>query len=128
MVDEGGKVLAFFVSIPPFDKKFGCITKPPTPSLDDVPRFVVFYVFPKGRVQKELFLWAEFSTRGEELLSRKMINFGTSGRRCSRSVLGGRLAMTLVDRYFHHYFPFFPFFFSVATFSHRRSARIKKLI
>ena len=99
--------MAFFVSIPPFDKKFGCITKPPTPSLDDVPRFVVFYVFPKGRVQKELFLWAEFSTRGEELLSRKMINFGTSGRRCSRSVLGGRLAMTLVDRYFHHFFPFF---------------------
>ena len=31
--------------------------------------------------------------------------------------------------YFHHYFPFHFFFpFSVATFSHRRSARIKKLI
>ena len=26
-----------------------------------------------------------------------------SGRRCSRSLLGGRLATTLVDRYFHHY-------------------------
>ena len=51
---------------------------------------------------------------------------GTSGRRCSRSPLGGRLAMTLVDRYFHHYS--IPFFFSVATFSHRRSAWIKKLI
>ena len=36
--------------------------------------------------------------------------FGTSGRRCSRSQLGGRLATTLVERYFHHYFPFSPFF------------------
>ena len=42
---------------------------------------------------------------------------------------GERLATTLVDRYFHHYFPFSIFsIFSVATFSHRRSARIKKLI
>ena len=32
--------------------------------------------------------------------------FGTSGRRCSRSPLGSRLVTTLVDRYFHHYFPF----------------------
>ena len=32
---------------------------------------------------------------------------GTSGRHCSRSALGGRLATMLVDRYFHHYFPFF---------------------
>ena len=33
-------------------------------------------------------------------------------RRCSRSPSGGRLATTLVDRYFHHYFFFFfPFFF-----------------
>ena len=56
-------------------------------------------------------------------------------QRCSRLPLGGRLATTIVDGYFHHYFLFFPiffhffhFFFSVATFSHRRSARIKKLI
>ena len=34
------------------------------------------------------------------------ITFGTSARRCSRSPLGGRLATTLVDRYFHHYFTF----------------------
>ena len=54
---------------------------------------------------------------------------GTSGRRCSRSPLGGRLATTIVDRYFHHYFLFFlSILFSVATFSHRGSARIKKLI
>ena len=59
------------------------------------------------------------------------IFFWHERRRCSRSPSGVRLATTLVDRYFHHYFffPFFPFFpFSVATFSHRRSARIKKLI
>ena len=50
---------------------------------------------------------------------------GVAVGRCS----GGRLATTLVDRYFHHYFLFsFFFIFSVATFSHRRSARIKKLI
>ena len=60
------------------------------------------------------------------------IHFWHERRRCSRSPSGGRLATTLVDRYFHHYFfsiPFSIFFpFSVATFSHRRSARIKKLI
>ena len=58
--------------------------------------------------------------------------FGTSvgvavGRRS-----GSRLATTLVDRYFHHSFLslsfLFFFFFSVVYFSHRRSARIKKLI
>ena len=40
--------------------------------------------------------------------SRRLPNptFGTSGRRCSRSQLGGRLATTLVDRYFHHSFLF----------------------
>ena len=31
-------------------------------------------------------------------------SIGTSGWRCSRSPLGGRLATTIVDRYFHHYF------------------------
>ena len=57
--------------------------------------------------------------------------FGTSvvveiGRRS-----GGRLATTLVDRYFHHSFLFLfflVFFFSVVYFSHRRNARIQKLI
>ena len=47
-------------------------------------------------------------------------NISTSGRRCSRSPLGGRLATTLVDRYFHHYFPFFfsiPFFLRRDLFS-----------
>ena len=34
---------------------------------------------------------------------------GTSGWRCSRSSLGGRLATTIVDRYFHHHFFFFHF-------------------
>ena len=58
-------------------------------------------------------------------VARKCGEIGTSGRRCSQSPLGGQLATSLVDRYFHHYF-FFPF--SVATFSHRRSAQIKKLI
>ena len=56
--------------------------------------------------------------------------FGTSSWHYSRLPLGGRMATTIVDRYFHHY-PFFCFLkknFSVATFSHRRSARIKKLI
>ena len=37
-----------------------------------------------------------------------------------------RLATALVDCYFHRYF--FPHHFPVATFSHRRSAQIKKLI
>ena len=32
------------------------------------------------------------------------LNFGTSGRRCSQSPLGGWLATTLVYCYFHHYF------------------------
>ena len=32
-----------------------------------------------------------------------------SGQRCSRSPLGGRLATTIVDRYFHHYFFSIPF-------------------
>ena len=44
---------------------------------------------------------------------------------------GGRLATTLVERYFHNSFLFFLhffFIFSVVYFSHRRSARIKKLI
>ena len=41
------------------------------------------------------------------------------------TVAVGRLAMTLVYRYFHR---FFPHFFPVVTFSHTRSARIKKLI
>ena len=50
-------------------------------------------------------------------------------RRCRRRRLGGRLATMLVDRYFHHYFPFFSqFFSSVATFSHIRCALIRKLI
>ena len=38
----------------------------------------------------------------------------TSGRRCSRSPLGGRLATTLVDCYFHHYF-LFSFLFSPSS-------------
>ena len=54
--------------------------------------------------------------------------------------LGGRLASTLVasknhniffsfpDLYFSFFFSFFFFFFSVVCVSHRRSARIKKLI
>ena len=42
----------------------------------------------------------------EELITGVEV-FGTSGRRCSRSALGGRLATTLVDHYFHHYFLFF---------------------
>ena len=49
-----------------------------------------------------------------------MLDFGTSGRRCSLSSLGGRLATALVDCYFHHHF--FP-----VNFSHRGSAQIKKL-
>ena len=35
--------------------------------------------------------------------------FGKSGWHCNRSPFGGRLATTLVDRYFHHYFLHFPF-------------------
>ena len=63
---------------------------------------------------------------------------GASVRRSSGRRSGGRLlAMTqwpLFSSVFSFFFPvFFPFFFfsrfsSVATFSHRRSARIKKLI
>ena len=37
---------------------------------------------------------------------------GTSGWRCSRSPLGGWLATTFVDRYFHRYFVFFSIFSS----------------
>ena len=32
------------------------------------------------------------------------LTFGTSGRRCSQSPLDGRLATTIVDRYFRRYF------------------------
>ena len=42
------------------------------------------------------------ATAGDDKRSSR--NIGTSGRRCSRSPLGGRLATTLVDRYFHHSF------------------------
>ena len=34
----------------------------------------------------------------------EILAFGMSSRPCSRSPLGGQLATTLVDRYFHHYF------------------------
>ena len=46
--------------------------------------------------------------------------------RCS----SGRLAMTLVDRYFHHSFLFFLHFsfFSVVYIFHRRNALIKNLV
>ena len=45
----------------------------------------------------------------------------------------GRLATTLVDRYFHHYFLFCSVLFcsvlfSVATFSHRTALRMKKCL
>ena len=56
-------------------------------------------------------------------------HIGTSGRRCSRSPLGGRLATTLVATISAviFFFSFFLFFsFPVVNFSHRRSARIKK--
>ena len=46
---------------------------------------------------------------------------GTSCWRCSQSTLGGRLTMTLVAT-------ISIIIFSVATFSHRRSAQIQKLI
>ena len=54
-----------------------------------------------------------------------------------RSTAGNDVVATIFIRIFFSFFPpiffpFFPFFsrffFSVATFSHRRSARIKKLI
>ena len=67
---------------------------------------------------------------GVESLAR----IGTSGWCCSRSPLGGRLAMTLVATistvfFFFFFFSFFSLcFFSVVYVSHRRSARIKKLI
>ena len=45
-----------------------------------------------------------------------------------RSTAGNDVVATIFIRIFLFFFPFFPFFFSVVTFSHRRSARIKKLI
>ena len=53
--------------------------------------------------------------------------FGMSGQRCRRSTLGGRLATMLVATIYIIFFPH-DHDFSVAPFSHRRSARIKKLI
>ena len=53
--------------------------------------------------------------------------FSISGRRCRRSTLGGRLATMLVATIYIIFFPH-DHDFSVAPFSHRRSARIKKLI
>ena len=43
--------------------------------------------------------------------------FGMSGRPCSQSPLGGRLATTFVDHYFHHsfLFSFFSFLFSPSS-------------
>ena len=56
--------------------------------------------------------------------------FGTSVRHSSWSAFGRPPGNDVSGHYKHHYLFFFhfPFFFSVATFSHRRSARIKKLI
>ena len=60
-----------------------------------------------------------------------LVDFGTSGRRCSRSLLGALLATKLVATIsaviFFSFSSFFPpvFYFGV-TFSHRRSAQIKK--
>ena len=67
------------------------------------------------------------------------MKIGASVRRSSGRRLGGRLLATtqwpLFSSVFSFFFPvffffpfFFPVFFSVATFSHRRRARIKKLI
>ena len=44
-------------------------------------------------------------TESEQYIRK--LNFGMSRWHCSRSPLGGWLAMTIVDRYFRHYFPFF---------------------
>ena len=57
------------------------------------------------------------------------VNIGTSGRRSSRLPFRGLTGTTIVDCYFHHSFTLLLFFhFSATTFSHRRNARIKKLI
>ena len=53
---------------------------------------------------------------------------GTSGRRCSQSQLGGRLATTLVDRYFHHYFPFHSIFSIFSIFSPSRPFLIEGVL
>ena len=60
-----------------------------------------------------------------------MYIFGTSVVVAVGRLSGDRLATTLVDRYFHHYFLFlflFLFLFSVATFSHRTALRMKKCL
>ena len=58
-----------------------------------------------------------------------ILNFGTSVRHSSRSAFGRSTGNDVSGNYFHHSFFSPPFFFSsVTTFSHKRSARIKKLI
>ena len=53
---------------------------------------------------------------------------GMSVRRSSRSGFGRSTGNDVSGRCKRHYFPFPLPFFSVATFSHRRDAKIKKLI
>ena len=56
-----------------------------------------------------------------------LVDFGTSGRRCSRSLLGALLATKLVATISAViFFSFSPVFYLGVTFSHRRSAKIKK--
>ena len=83
--------------------------------------FVVVFIF------QVVFIFHVFFTFDVIFLFELIFNLGTSSRHCSRSALGDRLATTVVDCYFPHYFHFFPynFFVSVANFSHRRSAWIK---
>ena len=78
--------------------------------------------------------WSELGTAQPQLV---FPFFGASVRRSSGRRSGGRLLATtqwpLFSSVFSFFFFFFPvffsvFFFSVATFSHRRSALIKKII
>ena len=67
------------------------------------------------------------ATAGDDKRSSR--NIGTSGRRCSRSPLGGRLATTLVATIFIIIFSIFHFFHSIFSLSQPfLSAQIKKLI
>ena len=75
LVDEGGKVLAFFVSIPPLDKKFGCTTPPPPPASDDVPSFIVFMSSPREGFGKNYF----FGLKKQKCLKFELGHLKTHG-------------------------------------------------
>ena len=87
---------------------------------------------PKVKAQALFIKWFLETAVNEKFLRNEYHEaiFGTSMRCSSRSAFGQSTGNDVSGLYFHFFSSFFPSFFSstVATFSHRRNARIKKPI